>query len=51
MNKIGIYYAFLDHFPCNHIHGTYGNWERELLHAAELLGIEARVFRSGDPIV
>jgi L-fucose isomerase len=37
---------FLMNFPCNHIHGTYGNWERELLHVAELLGIEAKVFRS-----
>jgi L-fucose isomerase len=39
---------FLSSFPCNHIHGTYGDWERELLHVAELLGIEAKVFRSGD---
>jgi L-fucose/D-arabinose isomerase len=35
---------FLASFPCNHIHGCYGNWTRELLHVAELLGIEARVF-------
>lgn len=38
--------AFLTDFPCNHIHGTYGDWERELLHVADLLGIEAKVFRS-----
>jgi len=37
---------FLSTFPCNHIHGTYGNWERELLHVAALLGIEAKVFRA-----
>ena len=36
---------FLANFPCNHIHGTYGDWEQELLHVAGLLGIEARVFR------
>jgi hypothetical protein len=35
---------FLARFPCNHIHGCYGDWTRELLHAAERLGIEARVF-------
>ena len=37
---------FLSHFPCNHIHGCYGDWERELLHVAEILGIEAKVFRA-----
>jgi L-fucose isomerase len=36
---------FLANFPCNHIHGTYGNWEKELLHIADILGIEAKVFR------
>lgn len=35
---------FLAKFPCNHIHGCYGDWTRELLHVAELLGIEAQVF-------
>lgn len=35
---------FLGSFPCNHIHGCYGNWTEELLHIAELLGIEATVF-------
>lgn len=38
--------AFLAAYPCNHIHGCYGDWERELLHVAGILGIEARVFRS-----
>jgi L-fucose isomerase len=35
---------FLANFPCNHIHGCYGDWTREWLHVAALLGIEARVF-------
>jgi len=35
---------FLARFPCNHIHGCYGDWTRELLHVTELLGIEAEVF-------
>ena len=35
---------FLADFPCNHIHGCYGNWKTELLHVAEILGIEAKVF-------
>lgn len=38
---------FLGNFPCNHIHGTFGDWEQEFLHIAALLGIEARVFRTG----
>ena len=36
---------FLATYPCNHIHGCYGDWERELLHVASLLGIETKVFR------
>jgi L-fucose isomerase len=36
---------FLATYPCNHIHGCYGDWERELLHVAALLGIETKVFR------
>ncbi len=39
--------TFLASFPCNHIHGCYGDWEPELLHVAKILGIEARVFRAG----
>lgn len=35
---------FLSQFPCNHIHGCYGDWTAELQHVASLLGIEARVF-------
>lgn len=37
---------FLARFPCNHIHGCYGDWERELTHVASILGIEAEVFRA-----
>jgi L-fucose isomerase len=37
---------FLAAYPCNHIHGCYGDWEKELLQIAALLGIEVRVFRS-----
>lgn len=35
---------FLTSFPCNHIHGCYGNWTAELLHVARILDIEAKVF-------
>lgn len=35
---------FLSKFPCNHIHGCYGDWTNELQHVAALLGIEAVVF-------
>lgn len=38
---------FLARFPCNHIHGTYGDWTQQLLHVAKLLDIPAVVFRSG----
>ncbi len=34
---------FLSTFPCNHIHGVYGNHVQELLHIGLLLGIECRV--------
>ena len=35
---------FLGKFPCNHIHGCYGDWRNELLHVAELLNIEVIKF-------
>jgi len=35
---------FLSSFPCNHIHGCYGDWVQELLNVADILGIEAKVF-------
>lgn len=33
---------FLSTFPCNHIHGVYGDFYGELRHAASVLGIEVR---------
>jgi L-fucose/D-arabinose isomerase len=35
---------FLATYPCNHIHGVCGDHVAELLHVAEILGIEAKVF-------
>jgi len=35
---------FLSSFPCNHIHGVYGNYVDEWIYAAKLLGIEVEVF-------
>jgi L-fucose/D-arabinose isomerase len=35
---------FLSNYPCNHIHGVYGNHTAELLLLAKLLGIEATLF-------
>lgn len=37
---------FLSSYPCNHIHGCYGNWVDELLNVARILGIEAKVYQS-----
>jgi L-fucose isomerase len=36
--------AFLSTFPCNHIHGCYGDWTAEFLHLANILGIETKVY-------
>jgi L-fucose isomerase len=36
---------FLSTYPCNHIHGIVGDWVDELLSAAGILGIEAKVYR------
>ncbi len=41
--KVGADY-FLKHFPCNHIHGVYGNYVEELKILAELLHMDAVVF-------
>ncbi len=38
---------FLSHFPCNHIHGVYGDCTGSLRTFAELLGIEVRLFAEG----
>jgi len=35
---------FLAGFPCNHIHGVYGEYVSELLNIAKVIGIEAKVF-------
>ncbi|MCL5744791.1 MAG: fucose isomerase, partial [Acidobacteria bacterium] len=37
-------------YPCNHIHGCYGDWQAELLHIAATLGIEARVYGPAGPM-
>ncbi len=35
---------FLTDYPCNHIHGIYGDWINELKHIAKILKIEFKVF-------
>lgn len=35
---------FLSSFPCNHIHGVYGNYVEEWLTIARLLDIEVKLF-------
>ena len=35
---------FLNNFPCNHIHGVYGDYVEDLLNVAKLLDIPATVF-------
>ncbi len=35
---------FLRHYPCNHIHGVYGDCVTELQTLAELYGIGTRIF-------
>jgi L-fucose isomerase len=37
---------FIDQFHCNHIHGVYGRWERELERVCEILGIKCQVLSS-----
>jgi len=41
---------FLSRFPCNHIHGGYGDWTAELRHIGDLLGIETVVFDGQKPL-
>lgn len=36
---------FLSTYPCNHVHGIAGDWVNELCAVAEILGIEAKVYR------
>jgi L-fucose isomerase len=35
---------FLSSFPCNHIHGCYGDWTEELRTVGDLLDIKVRVY-------
>jgi len=35
---------FLATFPCNHIHGICGNWVKELIDVAGILGIEYKIY-------
>ena len=35
---------FIRRFPCNHIHGVYGDWVEELKNVAELLDVPVTVF-------
>jgi L-fucose/D-arabinose isomerase len=35
---------FLANFPCNHIHGVYGNYVQQWLSVARILGIDAKVY-------
>ncbi|MGO9314799.1 MAG: L-fucose/L-arabinose isomerase family protein [Syntrophobacteraceae bacterium] len=41
---------FLSKFPCNHIHGVYGDFTREMIAVGKVMGIETRLFGAGrDP--
>lgn len=40
---------FLRSFPCNHIHGVYGDYVQEWLTAARILGIEVKLFDGEKP--
>ena len=35
---------FLSSFPCNHIHGVYGDYTKELIAAGKIMDIETRLF-------
>jgi len=35
--------TFIANFNCNHIHGAYGDWVRELRTVCDVLGVECRV--------
>jgi len=41
--------SFLEKFPCNHIHGVYGDYKAELIQICELLNIEYHVFSKERP--
>ncbi len=37
--------SFISRFPCNHIHGVYGDYVDQLVNVAEILGIEYEIYR------
>ncbi len=37
--------VFLQNFPCNHIHGVYGDFVEELIEIAEILGMQYTILR------
>jgi L-fucose/D-arabinose isomerase len=36
---------FIQNFNCNHIHGAYGDWVRELEQVCDVLGVKCQVLR------
>lgn len=37
--------TFISNFPCNHIHGVYGDWVKELEMTAQILDIPVQILR------
>nr|WP_308628492.1 L-fucose/L-arabinose isomerase family protein [uncultured Eisenbergiella sp.] len=37
--------TFISNFPCNHIHGVYGDWVKELEMTAQILGITVQILQ------
>ncbi len=37
--------GFIEEFPCNHIHGVYGDYVEELILVCKLLGIDYKILR------
>ncbi len=37
--------CFISRFPCNHIHGVYGDYVSQLIAVADILGIEYEIYR------
>ena len=35
---------FISNFPCNHIHGVYGDWTESLVNVAKILCITVKIF-------
>ena len=36
---------FIERYPCNHIHGVYGDYVEALKHAAYLLDIDVEIYQ------